>query len=725
MMVDIVRPPNRILRLDQNNRFGRSVVFASLPGQMPGTDLRTKQDPTVTSPTYTFGPYGAGVLYASTGGSVFTGLKPIPKTQDGFTSVIIAAPSAEARMNVLLFMGDESGSPFTQSTFAANYDTSIDGVRSGYLSYFEYTGVFSAKRACAPGIVDGQPHVFILVRNPGAATPDIYVDGMASTGASTVGGMVSLPAGVGVGSTNKISNSRSCAGPLYLAYVLDRAIDVSEVIELTRNPHQIIDNKQRSLVGVAAVGSQSIVGAGAIASAEAFGLPTVTPGSVSITGAGAIASAEAFGSSLVGQSQTLSSVGAIASAEAFGQRTNYYLQSESFDNAAWTKLNGSIIANAVANPLNGASTAAKLVENSVFTSHQVIQNVATVGQLQTISIYAKAGERLQIFLQLGLNSAYFNLITQNISNSNFTAATILPLSNGWFRCAGSVIVSTSTSTSFRLASDSRESYQGDGFSGLYIFGAMLEDGDTTATVGSAYIPTTTSAVTVFSPNVAPVVSAAGNITSAEVFGSQTVTPGAVTLTGVGNIVSAETFGTHTVASAAGTVFASGIVSDETWGGLTVAPGPVTVSGAGNIVSAEAFGSAKTNLQVSVVGVASGEAFGTTKLTLFVTAVGNIPSGEAIGAAMVELVQAVLAQGIGSSESFGADFVLPGAVTVSPAGISSSEVFGSASFFVEIILPNDMAVRVIDSGKLEASFASRGELAGRVSATDDWVVRVVD
>ncbi len=253
-MAEIIKPPNRILRLDQSNRFGRNVVFASLPGQMPGMDLRARQDPVVTSPTYGFGPYGANVLYASTGGSVFSGLKPIPKTQDGFTSVVIAAPPAQARMNALLFLGDESGSPFIQSTLAANYDTSIDGVRSGYLSYFEYTGVFSAKRACAPGVIDGQPHVFILVRNPGAAAPDIYIDGVASTGASTVGGTVSLPAGVGVGSTNKLSNSRSCAGPLYLAYVLDRAISASEVIKLVRNPYQIFDSEQRILVGVAGVG---------------------------------------------------------------------------------------------------------------------------------------------------------------------------------------------------------------------------------------------------------------------------------------------------------------------------------------------------------------------------------------------------------------------------------------------------------------------------------------
>ncbi len=66
---------------------------------------------------------------------------------------------------------------------------------------------------------------------------------------------------------------------------------------------------------------QALSGLGAIASAEAFGALTVTPGTVALSGLGAIASAEAFGAltvTVLAPPQALSTIGAIASSEAFG-----------------------------------------------------------------------------------------------------------------------------------------------------------------------------------------------------------------------------------------------------------------------------------------------------------------------------------------------------------------------------------------------------------------------
>jgi hypothetical protein len=65
--------------------------------------------------------------------------------------------------------------------------------------------------------------------------------------------------------------------------------------------------------------AQSISGAGAIASAEAFGTPTVTPGAVTVHPSG-IASAEAFGTPTIIHAALLAPSG-IASAEAFGTPT--------------------------------------------------------------------------------------------------------------------------------------------------------------------------------------------------------------------------------------------------------------------------------------------------------------------------------------------------------------------------------------------------------------------
>lgn len=72
--------------------------------------------------------------------------------------------------------------------------------------------------------------------------------------------------------------------------------------------------------------------------------------------------------------------------------------------------------------------------------------------------------------------------------------TIQALPNGWYRCS---IQSTTTVTSTYFISIATSAlaytYTGDGASGIYIWGAQIETGST----ATAYIPTTTAAVSVF------------------------------------------------------------------------------------------------------------------------------------------------------------------------------------------------------------------------------------
>lgn len=111
---------------------------------------------------------------------------------------------------------------------------------------------------------------------------------------------------------------------------------------------------------------------------------------------------------------------------------------------------------------------------------------------------------------------------------------------------------------------------------------------------------------------------------------------AQTITGAGNIASAEAFGTPTVAPQAVTVTPTGIASAQAVGTPTVVPGPVTVSPS---------------------GIASGEAFGTPVV--------GTPGPS----------QDVAPSGIASAEAFGVPTITTGAVTVSPTGIPSAEAFG--------------------------------------------------
>ena len=161
-----------------------------------------------------------------------------------------------------------------------------------------------------------------------------------------------------------------------------------------------------------------------------------------------------------------------------GSRTNLLVRSQEFDNAAWTKVNSTVTANATTAP-DGTTTAEKLVENSATDFHTVrpTAGVGTVTATECLSVFAKASERSWIALQLGTSrSAYFNLSAGTIGTTvGGTTATMTALANGWYRCsiAGERVASQSN-TILLASADNTASYAGDGTSGVFIWGAQLE-----------------------------------------------------------------------------------------------------------------------------------------------------------------------------------------------------------------------------------------------------------
>jgi hypothetical protein len=176
-------------------------------------------------------------------------------------------------------------------------------------------------------------------------------------------------------------------------------------------------------------------------------------------------------------------------------RTNIILQSETFNNASWSKSDCSITSNTTANPINGALTADTFTL-AAGTTQKYAAQLLTINGNFTASVYLKAGTHQFVQFLLGSDSspiANFDLTNGTASGTNSTAS-IVSAGNGWYRCSMTFTSSTADGI-FILAVDSLAAtrFSTTASTGTFIgFGYQLERSD----VATAYIPTTTAAVSV-------------------------------------------------------------------------------------------------------------------------------------------------------------------------------------------------------------------------------------
>ena len=175
------------------------------------------------------------------------------------------------------------------------------------------------------------------------------------------------------------------------------------------------------------------------------------------------------------------------------QRTQLIQYSEDFSDASWTTNNATISVNQLISP-DGTLNADKITEDTSNTDHKTRDAIPFSSGSYTWSVFAKKSERnfvaINVYDGTNLFGHTFDLLNGNlgslVTGSGSVNANIENYGNGWYRCSISFTASSGSGQANvgTALNSSTTSYTGDGTSGIYIWGAMLEEGS----YSTSYIP---------------------------------------------------------------------------------------------------------------------------------------------------------------------------------------------------------------------------------------------